>query len=71
MEPGADFTPDSPSVSPTVLSPAEKTRYHKMIGPLMYAAVMTRPDIAYAISILFQYLNAPQSTHMVAVTLVF
>ena len=34
MEPGADFTPDSPSVSPTLLTAAEKMTYREMIGSL-------------------------------------
>ena len=42
-----------------------------MIGSLMYAAVMTRPDIAFAVSHLSQYLNAPRITHLLAVTRVF
>ena len=44
MEPGADYHFDSPGVSPTLLTPTEKTTYHEMIGSLMYCATMTRPD---------------------------
>jgi len=42
-----------------------------MIGSLMYCATMTRPDIAYAVSTLSQFLEAPRSTHMKAVKCVF
>jgi hypothetical protein len=42
-----------------------------MIGCLMYAAVMTRPDIAFAVSNLSQYLDSPRTTHLHAVTRVF
>jgi len=71
MEPGADFTPDSPSVSPTLLTAAEKTTYREMIGSLMYLAVMTHPDISFAVSTLSQYLDAPRTTHINAVRHIF
>ena len=71
MEVGTDLTFDSPHVSTTLLTPTEKTRYREMIGCLMYAAVMTRPDIAFAVSNLSQYLDAPRTTHLQAVARVF
>jgi hypothetical protein len=71
MEPSADYTPESPSVSSKTLLPKEKTLYREMIGSLMYVAVMTRPDIAYAVSTLSQYMEAPHTTHLVAVKHVF
>ena len=71
LEPGIDLTPDSHSTSPTLLTPSEKTQYCEMIGSLMYTTVMTRPDIAFAVSTLSQYLEALCSTHMKAVTRVF
>jgi hypothetical protein len=37
----------------------------------MYITVMTQPDIAFTVSTLSQYLEAPWSTHMKAVTRVF
>jgi len=67
MEPSADYHFDSPSVSPMLLSPAKKTTYCEMIGSLMYCVTMTRPDIAYAVSMLCQFLEAPRTTHMKAV----
>ena len=42
-----------------------------MIGCLMYAAVMTHPDIAFTVSTLSQFLDAPRTTHLHAVTRVF
>jgi hypothetical protein len=71
MEPGADYHPDSPSISPTMLTPAEKMTYREMIGSLMYCATMTCPDIAYAVSTLSQYLESPRTTHLKAVKHVF
>ena len=42
-----------------------------MIGCLMYAAIMTRPDISFAVSYLSQYLDSPRTTHLNAVARVF
>ena len=71
MEVGIDLGLDSPQVSAVSLTPAEKTKYREMIGCLMYATVMTRPDIAFAVSNLSQYLDTPRTTHIHAVTRVF
>jgi hypothetical protein len=37
----------------------------------MYVTVMTRPDIAYAVSTLSQYMESPHTTHLTAVKRVF
>ena len=71
MEVGIDLGFDSPQVSSISLTPTEKTKYRKMIGCLMYTAIMTHLDIAFAVSNLSQYLDAPQTTHLHAVTRVF
>ena len=71
MEVGFDLNPGSPHLSATLLTPAQKTKYREMIGCLMYATVMTRPDIAFAVSTLSQYLDTPHSTHIQAVTRIF
>ena len=67
MELGVYHHPDSPGVSPTLITPAKKMTYHEMIGLLTYCATMTCPDIAFAMSTLSQFLEAPWSTHMKAV----
>jgi len=71
MEPGVDLSLDSPAVSSTSLTPSENTKYREMIGCLMYATTMTRPDIAFAVSTLSQYLESPRTTHLIAVSRVF
>ena len=68
METGVDLGPNSPHVSAVLLTPVEKTKYREMIGCLMYAAVMTRPDISFAVSTLSQYLDSPHTTHVQAAT---
>ena len=71
IKPGADFTLDSPSISLTLLTAAEKTIYREMIRSLTYLAMMTCPDILFTITTLSQYLDAPQTTHLNAVQHVF
>ena len=71
MEPGIDLSLDSPAISPMALTPAEKTKYREMISCLMYATVMTCPDIAFAVLTLSQYLESPRTTHLAASTRIF
>jgi hypothetical protein len=71
IEPGIDLSPHSPAVSPNLLTPAEKTKYCEMIRCLMYTTVMMCPNITFAVFTLSQYLEAPRTTHLVAVTQVF
>ena len=60
-------------------APADKTEaahmakmpYRQAIGSLMYAAVATRPDIAFAVSTLSQFLENPGEAHWDAVKRVF
>ncbi len=49
----------------------KKTPYREAIGSLMYAAVATRPDIAFAMSALSQFLGNPGIAHWEAVKRVF
>jgi hypothetical protein len=42
------------------------TEYRSIIGSCMYAQMLTRPDIAFTVSALSKYLNAPTLTHMKA-----
>jgi hypothetical protein len=44
-------------------SPAEIQKYQRKIGSLLFAAISTRPNIAFAISRLVRILNNPSSTH--------
>ncbi|SCV67080.1 BQ2448_5726 [Microbotryum intermedium] len=45
----------------------ERTRYLQAVGSLMYAALGTRPDLAYAISYLAQFAKQPGPTHWTAI----
>ncbi|PNX84014.1 putative copia-type protein, partial [Trifolium pratense] len=46
--------------------PANKERYQKLVGKLIYLS-HTRPDIAYAVSIVSQFMHCPSEEHMDAV----
>src|SRR3979490_1681703 len=45
----------------------ERVPYRQAIGSLMWAAVATRPDIAFAVSLLSQFLENPGQIHWAAV----
>ncbi|XP_059650708.1 secreted RxLR effector protein 161-like [Cornus florida] len=46
--------------------PTNKGRYQRLVGKLMYLA-HTRPDLAYALSIVSQFMHDPGEQHMNAV----
>ncbi|RVX12128.1 Retrovirus-related Pol polyprotein from transposon RE1 [Vitis vinifera] len=52
-------------VEPNQVS-TDKGRYQKLVGRLMYLA-HTRPDLAYALSVVSQYMHNPGEQHMNAV----
>jgi len=49
---------------------ADPTEYRRMTGALQYLA-MTRPDSAYAVHVVFQFIHAPPTTHLHAVKRIF
>ena len=46
--------------------PAHKVRYQRLVGKLIYLS-HTRPDIAYAVSVVSQFMHNPNEDHMGAV----
>ncbi|XP_022033118.1 secreted RxLR effector protein 161-like [Helianthus annuus] len=46
--------------------PTNKERYQRLVGKLIYLS-HTRPDIAYAVSVVSQFMHQPQVSHMEAV----
>jgi hypothetical protein len=46
--------------------PAEKERYQRLVDKLIYLS-HTRPDIAYAVSVVSQFMHCPSEDHMDAV----
>jgi hypothetical protein len=48
-----------------------KTTYQSMVGSLMYAILGTRPDIAFAVSVVSRYASNPDNSHLKAVKDIF
>jgi hypothetical protein len=71
MEPGIDLSVDSPSVSPTLLTPSEVVTYREAVGSLQYASRISRADITYSVSIVACYMHEPHTTHWVAVIRIY
>ncbi len=46
--------------------PADSTSYQQLVGSLLYAAVVTRPDIAQAVSAVCRFTSAPTEAHWTA-----
>jgi len=46
------------------LSTEDHHLYQSIVGSIMYAMTGTRPDLAYSISVLSQYLASPQRSHL-------
>ena len=44
----------------------EENRYQAIVGSLLYLAVKTRPDIAYAVGVLSRFMSCPRQLHMQA-----
>ena len=43
--------------------PVDKGRYQRLVGRLMYLA-HTRPDLAYALTVVSQFMHNPREQHM-------
>ena len=52
-----------PEVAGPLLNNEDKARYHSAVGSIMYAATHTRPDLAYASSLLSRFVSKPQKAH--------
>jgi hypothetical protein len=68
MVPNAIYSKDDVLADTT---PMSNVPYREAIGSLMYAAVATRPDIAFTVSILSQFLETPSQLHWQAVKRIF
>ena len=62
MDPNLHLTTDGVNA----LNPASIREYQSIIGTLMYLMLGTRPDLAYSVSRLSQFLAAPTTAHMTA-----
>ena len=46
--------------------PVDKERYQRLVGRLIYLS-LTRPDIAYAVSVVSQFIHTPTQQHLITV----
>ena len=53
------MSPDAPEEKQAV----EKYPYRELIGKLLYLAIATRPDIAYAVGVLCRFVDNPGMEH--------
>jgi hypothetical protein len=67
----AEGTGESESQSLPVAEPVDKSLYQKAVGCLLYVALGSRPDIAYAATTLGRYSSNPDQHHWTAVKHLF
>lgn len=67
MDPSIRLTTDHSPKSTTEIARMAKVPYQEAVGKLMYAALGTRPDIAYAVQVLSRFTKAPGEAHWEAV----
>jgi hypothetical protein len=71
MIPGIVYTKDQTPSSPEEAVQMKKTLYREAIGSLMYVTVAMRPNIAFAVSALSQFLSNLGRAHWEAVKCIF
>jgi hypothetical protein len=71
MLPNATYSKSDAPSTPDEEFRMRKIPYREAIGSLMYLAVATRPDIAFAVSTLSQFLDNPGDAHWEAVKRIF
>jgi hypothetical protein len=67
MTAGAILSTDQSPSTHSETQDMEKVPYQRSIRSLMYAATSTRPDIAFPVAILSQFMRNPRRTHWEAV----
>jgi len=68
---GAIYTKKDLPSSPKEATCMQHSPYYQAIGSLMYLAIATHPDIAFAVSILSHFLNNPGDAHWEVVKHIF
>ena len=71
LDPNIKLTKDQSPTTDAEKEDMKKIPYRQAIGSLMWTAVATRPDIAFSVSLLSQFLENPGRTHWNAVKRVF
>jgi hypothetical protein len=68
LDPGVVFTKDQCLRTPEELQDMSRNNYQELIRSLQYIALVTQPDISFAISKLAQFLTNPRHIHLEAAT---
>jgi hypothetical protein len=63
MEPNTVYSVEQGPQTPQERAEMRRVPYREAVGSLMYAAIGTRPDIAFATSILAQFFENPGNAH--------
>jgi hypothetical protein len=71
MDPSIRLSKDQCPQTPEEVADMSKVPYREAIGSLNYCAVATRPDIAFSVSLLAQFMDNPGRTHWDAMKSVF
>ena len=71
MDPSIRFSRDQCPQTIEEIADMKKVPYREAIGSLNYCAVATRPDIAFSVSLLAQFMDNPGRVHWEAVKRIF
>jgi hypothetical protein len=66
IQPGHKLSANDPNdttIIPEMIINGTPVKYISVVGSLMYAAICTRPDLSYAVSLLGRYAAKPQACH--------
>ena len=63
IEPGTHYSKEQTLSTPNQVAKMNRIPYSKAIGSILWPAVMSRPDIAYMIGILSQFIQNPGHLH--------
>jgi hypothetical protein len=71
MVPGVIYSQSDCPMMPAEVELMKTVPYREAIGSLMYASVVTQPDITFAVSTLLQFLENPGELHWATVKQIF
>ena len=63
MEPSTQYSKEQSLSTPNQVAKMNGVPYNEAIGSILWPAVMSRPDIAYAVGILLQFMQNPGPVH--------
>ena len=63
MDPSTQYSKDQSPLTPNQVAKMNRVPYSKAIGSILWLAVISRPDITYAVGILLQFIQNPGPVH--------